>query len=810
MMRRRSAVNVLVSLAVAIVFILTAGNGAAASDLNTSGDLAQLNEQVRSVDTESWAELEAPAELATAALAFTPYQDIEGILEQIAGSSTRMTFQVIGQSADGRDLFLVTIARPDVLGHVQDYENLQTLLGADPVQAGQGIAALDYMLPFYVEGSIHGNEYPGVDASLALIRTLATSNDPEVLGLLDHLIVLINPVANPDGRVYGTRGNGNGFDLNRDFMTVSQPETKAMVQVFRDWKPTVVLDLHGYSKQMLIEPCTPPHNPNYEYDLYIKWALPEALAMESSLRDHTGYHAKIPYLDFEQGWDDWPPIFAPMYAMYHGGLGHTLETPYSDQRGVDADYWAVWGAMQYAAENQVAMMQDQVLALSRGFLGLPQEPVPGAILAESHFPQYTTLFDFPTAFVLPAQAPLQADPHAAASLVDFLLFHGVRVESATAAFTFGGTSYPGGTYVVRTKQPLRGLANTILYDGWDISTNPGLTMYDISAWSLPLLWGVTRTVAWGALAAKTAPVERAATLIGHMPTGNPAAYAWRPTTNDAIRAANFLLSHGVNLLRATEPFTDRGTAYGTGTFLLAGREPGARAWAKQIADTYALDIAGLGSLAANVASVVMPKIALAADAGLRFVLRDLGFSFDPIGVGSLNRGMDLSAYDVFINSGYYPLWGYLNGEGKKVVASFFAKGGDFIGVGRSGVDFAVNAKVVKVTYRVGNADDNGIVRVHYDSADFVAAQYPEDGYAFVYGPVWFTAYPASVHVSVSLDAGSFFVAGFWPGWDVAAGYPTVIRSNVGASDIVLFGLNPTFRAHPQLTFRMLADALYAG
>ena len=47
--------------------------------------------------------------------------------------------------------------------------------------------------------------------------------------------------------------------------------------------PMIVLDLHGFVNPMLIEPCTPPHNPNYEYDLYIKWALAQAEAMEAEL-----------------------------------------------------------------------------------------------------------------------------------------------------------------------------------------------------------------------------------------------------------------------------------------------------------------------------------------------------------------------------------------------------------------------------------------------------------------------------------------------------------------------------------------------
>mgnify|MGYP001828738836 CR=1 FL=1 len=159
--------------------------------------------------------------------------------------------------------------------------------------------------------------------------------------ILENVILLVNVVQNPDGRVAGTRRNDNGFDINRDFIAQSQPETLATVKIMTEWNPMVTLDLHGFVRPMLIEPCTPPHNPTYEYDLYIKWALAQAEAMEAELLAQTGFPAEIPYRDDNLGWDDWPPSYVPMYAMYHGSYGHTLETPYRDGRGVDAQYAAV-------------------------------------------------------------------------------------------------------------------------------------------------------------------------------------------------------------------------------------------------------------------------------------------------------------------------------------------------------------------------------------------------------------------------------------------------------------------------------------
>ena len=151
----------------------------------------------------------------------------------------------------------------------------------------------------------------------------------------------------------------------------------------------VVLDLHGFVNPMLIEPCTPPHNPNYEYDLYIKWALAEAEAMEAELLLQTGFIAQIPYRDAPLGWDDWPPTYTPMYGMYHGAYGHTMETPYRDERGVDAHYWAVWGALNFIAQNREGMIYDQVEIFRRGFLDLLQQPIPPELLPA--YPQYEDL-----------------------------------------------------------------------------------------------------------------------------------------------------------------------------------------------------------------------------------------------------------------------------------------------------------------------------------------------------------------------------------------------------------------------------------
>ena len=94
----------------------------------------------------------------------------------------------------------------------------------------------------------------------------------------------------------------------------------------------------------------------------------------------------------------------------------------------------------------------------------------------------------------------------------------------------------------------------------------------------------------------------------------------------------------------------------------------------------------------------------------------------------------------------------------------------------------------------------------------VAGGFLEEDYAFVYGPAWFTRLGEDVETSATLGAGDFVVSGYWPGWQGsgAAGKPVVVHGPSGDSDTTLIGLDTTFRAHPENSYRLLANAIYNG
>ena len=182
------------------------------------------------------------------------------------------------------------------------------------------------------------------------------NNDIEevVDDILDDIIFVICPNENPDGRTYNTRRNDNGFDLNRDASNQTQNETTNLVQVINDWNPVVFAELHGYMTEFLVEPCTPPHEPNLEYDLLVKnFALGSeafgtaALGTMSATREehpdtlYWSYYMPLrddydPSTMHWSAWDDLCTNYGPSYAMLNcGSLGYTIETPYNNEASTD-------------------------------------------------------------------------------------------------------------------------------------------------------------------------------------------------------------------------------------------------------------------------------------------------------------------------------------------------------------------------------------------------------------------------------------------------------------------------------------------
>ncbi|MFF8968389.1 M14 family zinc carboxypeptidase [Streptomyces sp. NPDC014995] len=743
-------------------------------------------------------------------LGLTPYHALAPKLNALQALGDRVSVEVAGRSAGGHRLYLVTVTAPETAPQARQQERMRELIeNAPAVAAKDPLLKAAYKTPVFFNSNIHGNEWEGTDASLKLIEQLATAGDRKTRDLLAHSRLYFNITANPDGRIAGTRANANGFDLNRDFVTASQPEARTIRRIGIDKQPAVMLDLHGYVNGTLIEPATPPHGENYEYDLFLKNTYANALGMEAAVNGlgHTAEKdgvrpAQIPFRDQEEGWDDWPPIFTPQYAAFHGTVAaHTVEIPLqvnnaaytglpeSELRRRSAINVEVAGAalratLDFVRTRRSALLADQIEVFRRGAAGAAQVPVSARTVpgVPGIGPEDVYTTTFPRAYVLPAGTT------ATARLVDHLLANDVRVTRATRPFRLAGRTYPKGSYVVDMRQPKRGLANALLADGRDISDKVSV-MYDISGWSLGRLWGAEVVAVQGGspAALPLRPVTEAAP-VGTVPARGD--LRLRLDDPNAVAALNSLLRQGVRVQRAADGSV---------------RVPAsARRQAAGLARTYDVLFTAAPASATGTTPLHRVRVAAAVTPGELFALREMDFDVTPVSTAVLNAGFDWSSVDVlFVSTGLNRA--ALNGTARTALDTFLA-GHGLVGRGATGAALGTGAGLLDVTVVEGNEDANGVVRTVNSGP--VTAGAPDHG--FVYAPVWFTGLGPGVRVERSYAAGNPLVSGHWRaladgsgGPAAAAGRPAV----VSGPHAVLFGTEPLFRAHPKGEFPQVAQAL---
>ena len=746
---------------------------------------------------------------------FTPYQELGRILTEIAETSNRVKVEIIGQSAGGNDIYLVTIASPHVLNRLSYYKWFAQLTVNYPEKARwlveKGI--VNYKATIYIHGSIHGNEMAGTDACLDIIRLLAYDNSNLVQAVLENAIIIINVCANPDGRIANRRHNDNYFDLNRDFITASQPETQLTIQkVFLEWTPLVTLDLHGYMGPdwVLIEPCTPPHNPNTEFDILIEHLYPMALEMEAALAT-INISTVIPYRDWLAEWDDYPPIFTPMYGFYHASYGITFETTRPDPKregsvetSIKCHYLGSLAAINYTINHKYEMFWGQTEIFLRGINRGNGR--------------------FPYAYIIPVDPKLQADPLEAVDLVNHLIFHGVRVHEATHPFKVGKTVYPKGTYVVLMNQPRSGLANTILWDGENLSPPPdyGLDypMYDISGWNFPELWGVTVIPVHQKFHACLKPIKRADYLKGEIVGSGDCYFVLKDNTNNAVKMVNRLLAEGIAVYWTTEPFTWCGTRFEIGTFLIPAKEFRTKWIVYKMAKEFHLTLYRVGNVKVGMRLLREPKVALVLDSGIdrtsygaaNFVLKNLGFNVNTINYAAIKQGA-IQNYDIVIvpDGTNTTIARRLGSEGLQKLIEFVKAGGTYLGYGEGGGSIENITRLINVkAFFSGSYGgyNNGVVRIKYAQNNPITAYYPSNGYGFVFFPVWFEA-GNGAEILATYAEKDLLVAGWWPYYDVtAAGQPAIVKGTFGKGNVILVGIEPTFRAHPEATFRLVANSIF--
>ena len=305
------------------------------------------------------------------------------------------------------------------------------------------------------------------------------------------------------------------------------------------------------------------------------------------------------------------------------------------------------------------------------------------------------------------------------------------------------------------------------------------------------------------LVVNTNPVAQADKPTASVHGNGAGAYAYEPTSIAAFQVTNELIDRGVSVHRASGAFDDGGVSFEPGTFIV----PPDPSLANELANQRALEVFAISGIPASAIEIEKQTIAVYADEGTHHALEVLGFEYDVVGRSDVNNGV-VEGYDLFLNRNRS--WSGLNDDGRASLTRFFDAGGDYVGLRSTGIALAIDAGIIDVDYE--NESGNAIVDVSFSESDSVAGGFPDQDYAFVFTPAWFTRLGAGVISSAEFDNGDFLVSGFWPGWDTggAAGSPVVARTSSGDSDVTVIGLDVTFRGHPENSFRLLGNAIFNG
>jgi hypothetical protein len=284
------------------------------------------------------------------------YADVIAFLDSLRGRP-ELAFGSIGKTNEGRDIPYVIASRPRI-------------------ETPEEAARLRRRV-VYVQGNIHAGEVEGKEALLALLRDLTSSRAPNVL---DSVILIAVPIYNADGNerlakqevnrpsqngpeLVGVRANAQGLDLNRDYIKVEAPETRASLAMFNKWNPDVFVDLHttngsyhGYTLTY-----APPLNPASPYARMARLVLDE---VRGRMLSRHGF-ATFDYGDFisddtlSKGWQTFgpQPRFGTNYYGVRGGLSILSEAYSHDpfERRVKSTYAFVREILSRIAEGRTPM-----------------------------------------------------------------------------------------------------------------------------------------------------------------------------------------------------------------------------------------------------------------------------------------------------------------------------------------------------------------------------------------------------------------------------------------------------------------------
>ena len=398
-----------------------------------------------------------------------------------------------------------------------------------------------------------------------------------------------------------------------------------------------------------------------------------------------------------EGWDDWGPFYGPMYHQHIGLDSSTVEMCNAASCGGRAGSRQIQNVvqqstMEYVVANRAGMLHDELKMYIRGDTDAPRP----ACCEPPFDPEFHNwMHDYPKAYVVPVGKGQRSDAEAN-RLVEWMLFNDIEVERLERDIRFGSQTFEEDSYVVWLDQPRRGLLDTALSLGVDISSRIQRLYAPPAAWSHGYLWGAdTVTIPDNArFSARTERIKRPNRLKGSLPDGKVKGYTLQVDSPTAVRALNDLVRRGADASIAVEAFS--GGPAGTAVF---GTDRDTKKALERAARDSGLDFGKLGSGTRPDLEAIerVPRIRVISALGNPpagstapnprpdqsvWVLRGLGFEVEPTNTAQLNTAATdpLAGFDLLYNAASaYPGNTPANATSRARLAAFFAGGGGYIG-----------------------------------------------------------------------------------------------------------------------------------
>ena len=430
----------------------------------------------------------------------TRYDIIVDYMETLAMKSDRVRFEIIGYSVELRPQVMLTITSPANYKNLEEIrlKHLDLATGSASSSDDQNNIPLIIQLGF----NVHGNEASGGEASMLAAYYLAAVEGEEINNTLTNSVIFIEPVLNPDGRDRftgwanmnrsypsvsdpndrehneawpGGRSNHYWFDLNRDWLPLSQEESKNRVRRYHEWLPNVITDHHemGSSSTFFFEPTKKgSENPIITIENYI--TLNTLFAGEYAKALNGINH----YYDSGRSFDNLYPGYGSSYGDVHGGL-----------------------ALLFEQASSRGLVQETDLGYNLTYsLGIKNQLTAALTTVKTAINNHALLNDYMRRFFRDALNEARKDPVKAyifgdgndlnktRYFLDLLLRHNIEVREVNRDILVDGINFQAGkSWFVPTAQNQYKMVRTIFESTLDL---PDSMFYDASAWAMVYSYGI--------------------------------------------------------------------------------------------------------------------------------------------------------------------------------------------------------------------------------------------------------------------------------------------------------------------------------